>query len=429
MKSINWLVILLLTAGALLLWYLYSNIEFYEETRKTAWSSKALTNPNLAAQYFLEKGGIQVKQSASLVTLDQLEGVNTVIISNVNQVVNPRQLEKVLEWLKQGGNMIVSAGYVSAETDLLLDRFDVGVEWYEEDIANEDSSDSTDENSDENTDIDSKEKSLSDIMREYNKNIDEGKTADEIEQSKEDEILTEVNFGEKVGVLKINFDPQVILTHPAIDSDTRDESRPIPFSWSSSKNGVHLLQFDVGKGLLTIMSDSSIWESREIQKFDHAFLLWMLISTDGDVAFFNSVERQSLWSMAVDSASELLIALTLLVFFLLWHLSHRFGRIEVNYHTGSRSMGDHFSATANYLWHRKATSHLLAPLRNRVLRQAGFAFPAINRASETEQKLQLISEYCNIDFKAVETAFNSTQHNEITFVQSVRLLKQIEKQL
>ncbi len=424
MPSINLHVkaLLLLGLAGVLAWQIYSNIEFYQENEKTPWSTEALTNPYLAAQYFLQQAGVEVKQAESLMRLDQLEGVSTVMITDVNQVANPRQLEKVLEWLEQGGNLIVAASSVSQEGDLLLDRFDVGVEWYQEEQSDKDTADGENNNN--------KDKSLSDLMREYNEKIDQGMTPEEIAQSfADDGLMTEVDFGDEIGVLEIAFNAQKVLTHPAFNSDQEDELESRPFSWSSSEHGVHMMQFEVGDGLLTILSDPGIWTSRRIHQFDHAFLLWMLISKDGDIALFKPLDRPSLWALAVDSASEFLIALALLVSLLLWHLSHRFGRIEISNPAAARSLGVHFAATANYLWHRKASAHLLTPLRNKVMRRAALAYPVINRASVMDDKLQLISQRCGLDLKTVEKAFNSTQHNELTFVQTVRLLKQIENLL
>jgi hypothetical protein len=424
MSSINLHVKALLLFGlaAVLSWLIYSSIEFYQENEKTPWSSEALSNPYLAAQYFLQQVGVEVKQAESLMTLDQLEGVSTVIITDVNQVANSRQLEKVLEWLEQGGNLIVAASSVSQEGDLLLDRFDVGVERYKEEKSDKSSADGESNKQ--------KEKSLSDKMREYNEKIDQGMTPEEIAQSfSDDGVMTKVDFGDDIGVLEIAFNGQKVLTHPAFDSRSEDELESRPFSWSSSEHGVHMMQFEVGDGLLTVLSDPGIWTSRRIHQFDHAFLLWMLISRGGSIALFKPVDRPSLWALAVDSASEFLIALALLVLLLLWHLNHRFGRIEISDSVARRSLGVHFAATANYLWHRKATVHLLSPLRNKVMRSATLAYPAINRASSVDDKLQLISQYCEIDLKTLEKAFNSTQHNEITFVQTVRLLKQIENLL
>ena len=154
--------LLLIALSAVLGWLIYSNIEFYQEKEKTPWSAEAISNPYLAAQYFLQQAGIQVTQADSLLTLDQLAGVSTVMITDVNQVANPRQLEKVLEWLEQGGNLIVAASSVSQEGDLLLDRFDVGVEWHEEDLTDEDLTDedkAAGENSDNGNDSDNRDKS------------------------------------------------------------------------------------------------------------------------------------------------------------------------------------------------------------------------------------------------------------------------------
>ena len=42
-----------------------------------------------------------------------------------------------------------------------------------------------------------------------------------------------------------------------------------------------MMQFEVGEGLLTIVTDPSIWTSYRIDKYDHAYLLWILSAGEG----------------------------------------------------------------------------------------------------------------------------------------------------
>ncbi len=402
--------------GALLMaamaWALYLSIEFYEETVETPWSLEANRNQYLAAQQFLQRSGVEVTDADSLIRLKSLETVSTVFISRANQIVNPRQLESVLDWLKEGGSLIVTADSLTNNDDLLLKEFGVDVNWSES----------------ETDDSEEDKQTISESLREYNEKIDSGMTPEEIEAEKKvDSFLTRIEFSDDIGTLEINFDPALVLSHPYIESDEdRGESDKNPFSWASSDKGIHLMQFNVGEGLLTIISDSSIWQSINIDQLNHAYLLWILSSTDGDFAILRTTHRDSLWQSFVKNAYELLIALSLFIACWVWYTAHRFGRI-IPLETGERrALSEHFSATANYLWHRKAGKHLLQPLRDQIFRRAQFTIPEFATAN-IETRLTLIAEYSKIDRQTIVQILQADDLNETSFVHTVKLLKQIEQ--
>ncbi len=420
MRSRTTTRVLLLIGLALLVflgWGLYSSIEFYDETEQTAGSIRAQRNPYLAAQLFMQKSGIDAVEADSLIGLNTLEGVTTVLITDANQVVSPRQLEQVLNWLENGGTLIVTANSFANSDDLLLEKFNVEVQWPERD---DDSDDVTDDD----------DPSISESLREINKQIEEGKIQ-EIGQTKVDEIsLTRIDFDNDIGILEIEFDSYRILTHPHIEGEEVDDSSPQPFSWSSSDYGIHMMQFDVGEGLLTIISDPTIWTSSRIGDYDHAYLLWVLSSENGDFAILHPALRDSLWVLMSRNAPELLIALALTIALWLWHLGHRFGRIVPRDTDGGRALSEHFSATANYLWHRKASDKLIEPVRQQILRRASFLLPEFAGASNDPQRqLQLISQHCGIEVATVDIALNAIEFNELSFVRTVKILKYIEQSL
>lgn len=414
-------VALLLFGGLLLgamAWGFYLSIEFYEETEKSQWSVQALRNPYLAAQKFLRASDIEVVDADSLVKLESLEGVSTVLITEASQVSNPRQLESVLTWLDKGGSLIVTANSFSTSDDLLLTEFGVDVDFPEdeEDDINEDE------------DEDEEKHSISESLREYNEKIDEGMTPEEIaQQGLKDVSLTEIDFGDTIGTLEIHFSPNRILTHAYIDG-IDDDAEQKPFSWSSSDYGVHLIQFDVGDGLLTIISDPDIWRSQNIDSYDHAYLLWVLSSTDGNFAFLRTIQRESLWTLMTANAYDLLIALVVFTALCLWYLGHRFGPVISLDNGVRRALSEHFSATANYLWHQRSIKALLQPLRQQIFRRAHVAIPEFARA-DTDKRLELIARHCEFDRDTVDQILQSEKFNETTFVQTVKLLKQIEQSL
>ena len=414
---------------AILGWGVYLSIEFYDETEQTSWSIQATRNPYLAAQQFMQKSEIDSVEADSLIGLDSLDGVYTLLITDANQVVNPRQLEQVLRWLENGGNLIVTANSVASSDDLLLDKFNVNVHWYTGDTDAEDEEIIDDELSEDDTE--EHKPSVSESLREYNRQIDEGKTPEEIALSLTGEDpLTTIDFGEDTGRLEIRFNSSRVLTHPYIDDDDYDESDPQPFSWSSSENGIHMMQFNVGEGMLTIISDPTIWTSRRIDQYDHAYLLWVLSSNEGDFAILHPSLRESIWKLMWKNAPEFLIALGIMLALWLWYLGHRFGRIVPRDSSSGRALSEHFSATANYLWHRKASEQLITPLRQQIYRRASNLVPGFAGADkDPDRQIQLVSRHCGMGVATVNSALNARDFNETSFVRTVKQLKTIEQSL
>lgn len=406
----------LLLPGLVLLglvaWGLYLSIESYEETEHSSWSSEALHNPYLAAQKFMQQSGIGVTDVDSLVKLDQLDNLGTLFFSDASQVQTPRQLKQVMDWLQAGGNVIYSANEVEHTDDLLLQEFMVEVDWQERESGR-----------------DGDTRPLSEILRDYNRQIRDGKTREDIASSpgKPQQPLTKVRFGEDIGEIEIAFDTTRVLRHAALDDDGV-ESQHQPFSWSSSEHGVHLMQFEVGEGLLTILSDPGIWSSYQIDRHEHAYLLWLLSSDEGSFAILRSVLRESMWALMLHNAGELLIAAGLMMVILMWRLGYRFGRLLPRDLSRRRALGEHFSALSHYLWKRHRGEYLLTPLRQAVLRRAGLVLGEFASADQARQ-FELIAERCDLQPEAIARALGNNDFNETSFVVTVRLLKHIEQSL
>jgi len=396
----------------LIAWGLYSSIETYEQTEHSGWSREALYNPYLAAQQFMTQSGIEVTDVDSLVKLEQLDGLGTLFFSDANQVQTPRQLDQVMGWLEAGGNVIYTANEVEHDDDLLLKAFAVDVEWRERDAESDDD-----------------ERPLSEILREYNRQIEDGKSREEIVGSggNEEPSLTKARFGDDIGELEVAFDTARVLRYSAVE-DTDAEVEHQPFSWSNSEHGIHMMQFEVGEGLLTILSDPGIWSSYKIDRYEHAYLLWLLSSDEGNFAILRSVLRDSIWTLMVRNASEFLIAAGLLIVVLMWHLASRFGRLLPRDLSRRRALGEHFTSLSHYLWRRRSSAYLLSALRQSVLRRASLTLGGFANADQALQ-FELIAERCDLQPEAIARVFGNNDFNEASFVVAVRLLKHIEQSL
>ncbi|MGD2170510.1 MAG: DUF4350 domain-containing protein [Gammaproteobacteria bacterium] len=411
--SVSVWTVLALLVFAVIGWLLYINIEFYEETEKASWSTEALRNPYLAAQQFMHESGVEITDVYSLTRLEELESVGTLFFSNAGQVQTPRQLAQVMDWLETGGNVIYTANSVADDGDLLLSELGVSVDWRDPD-----------------EETDSEEKSLSEQMREYNRQLEEGKSREEIvaQDDGEEISLTRVDFGDDIGELEVAFDNDIVLDHAYILDDEDSDTAYRPFSWSSSDYGIHMMQFEIGNGLLTVISDPGIWTSYRIDHHDHAYLLWLLSSGEGNFATLRSVLRESIMNLIMRNARELLIAAGLLILLWIWHRGYRFGRILPRDSTRRRALGEHFSSVSHYLWHRRNGDYLVAPLRQQVLRRASLTLAGF-AAAEPPLQFELLAAHCDLNPEAVARAFGVDNFNEASFVYTVRLLKRIEQSL
>ena len=401
---------------ALVVWGLYTLIEICEEKMTSTWSIEALTNPYLAAEQFLQQSDIGVVEMEGFANLDVLDGVSTIFVSEANQVTAPPQLKRIMTWMEQGGNVIYSADSSAHDDDLLLQHFHIEVEWYRD-------------YDDEEQDVEEEETKFSDELREYNRQIREGKSRDEIVESlNEEESLTIVDFADGSGELEVAFYQRLVLYHPYIEGSDSDDSIPRPRSWAYSENGVHLIQFDIGDGQLTIVTDPGIWSSYRIDSHDHAFLLWKLSASGGSFAISRAVLQDSLWQLTLEHASEALIAVALLIAIWIWHLAYRFGRLLPRDLSRTRALAEHFSSISHYLWHRRHGAYLLQPLRQRVLRRASLTLGEFARA-ESDRQIELLAQRSDRTVNSVSRAMHESDFNEASFVQTVKLLKHIEQSL
>ena len=410
-------IVLTLVFG-LAVWGLYALVEVCEEKVESIWSLEAQRNPFLAAEKFLQQSGIGVVEMEGFASLESLDGVSTLFVGDSNQVTTQVQLDRVMEWLERGGNVIYTADTYAYEDDMLLERFHIEVEWYRDDKY-----------SDDEDEEEKEKKSLSDTMREYNRQIEEGKTREEIVASMaEDESLTYVDFDDGSGELEVAFADHRILLHPYVDGYDNDDSVPVPRSGSYSENGVHLLQFEVGDGLLTVISDPSVWTSYRIDGHDHAFLLWKLSASGGSFAILSPVLQDSLWDLTVEHAGELLIAVSFLIAIWIWHLAYRFGRMVPRDLSRTRALAEHFSSISHYLWHRRHGEYLIQPLRQRVMRRASLKLGDFAMA-EPDQQMEILSQRSDRTIASVTRAMKESNFSEAGFVQTVKLLKHIEQSL
>ncbi len=457
---------LIAVLGFLILGYtahwLATNIEYVEETIDLGWSAKAKRHPYLAAEQFLSSIGLKVTASPSLQSLPRLPAGGTIFISNSAQVLGHRQVETLLDWVKSGGHLIVAAQAHGERPDPVLSYFDVSLETTDCDCLQNHPNAQWQTSDAESAPVDTapedrfeepppddftveEPKKLSEILRDKNREIkarnrklarekqagadvatDKSVARRKYEDSITSEKLTQLLFNDVAKELTVYFPPHSGLTHPSFYGQ---ESQFDPMYWSGSDYGFHFMQFNVGEGLLSVLSDASIWRSDNIDKFDHAHLLTVLTSLSREVVLLYGGAYPSLWQLLQGRAPELLIALSLWLASWLIYRARRFGPVRQLQVTTRRSMAEHIYTCAEFLWQQGEQQLLVEKVRADTLRRIQLHHPSFNNLDRNAQ-IQLLSEHTHLSTDAIKTAlFAPIPQHEAYFTRAIALLQTLWKKL
>jgi hypothetical protein len=308
---------------------------------------------------------------------------------------------------------------------------------------------------DDKTQLES-EKKLSDLLKEANKKNQERALAKptskpEVEASatspKKMETIparrtTQVRFKDYKHDVNAAFSPWSIITHTAISGsdatakttdDKAEENQNTgteytPFYWVSSQQGAHLMQFDIGDGMITVVSDASIWDSHQLGRLDHAFLLRSLGFRNTSLILYG-VAMPSIIKLAWKKFPELIITFLLLIGFCLWQKAIRVGPIKQLNNSSRRSIMDSIQGLASYQHKRKKYSRLLQPVITDILLLANRQLSGFATADQTKKQI-LMSEHTGLSQNTIARAMAlETVQDDDAFQETITLLRAIRKTL
>ena len=338
--------------------YLLGKAEPYEETIKHGPSPEVKANPYLAAEHFLRRQNLRVNRADGLEGLATLPSQGqTLLFLGDRENMTPRQAERLLQWTAKGGHLLFVAERLYDEDDgksgdLLLDQ--LGIQQYlAEDLDEEEEGNETPESP-----------AVGDETPE---------TAEAPDEEPYPE-LTKLYLENEEAPAYLSFDTDYHL----YDSQNRAHA------WANSGNATHMLQLYHGDGLITVLTDSWIWQTRDIDKYDNAWLLWYL-TQDSDVTLVYSTDRTDLFSLLLRHFPEALTALALLIGFGLWSAGLRQGPLLAPVSRSRRQLEEHLRGSADFLLRRNGQQILLQGLQQDVLRRARRRHPGFERLAVADQ--------------------------------------------
>jgi hypothetical protein len=358
---------LLLVIGLLGI-YLLGKLTPYQETLEHGPDPEARANPYLAAEHFLRKQGLKVQRADGLEVMKDLPSVGqTLLLLGDRNRMTPKQAERLLAWAGKGGHLLFVAERLWDEEDgksgdLLLDS--LGIQQYESEELDEDASEATDEEASTEGEPDA-EQSAEPMPEETPATADEDNAYPE---------LTQLYLENEEAPAYFSFDTDFHL----YDAENRAHA------WANSDAATHLLQLYHGDGLISVVSDSWIWQNQGIGEYDNAWLLWYM-TQDSQVTLLYRADRDDLFSLLLEHFPQALVALALLLAFGLWHLGMRKGPLLLPASRNRRQLQEHLRGSADFLLRHNGQHSLLQGLQQDIQRRARHRHPGFERLAVAEQ--------------------------------------------
>ena len=342
------LAMALLLAVGLIASYVLGKLEPYEDVIEHGPAPEVASSPYLAAEHFLRKQGIAARRAEGLEVLDELpsEGQTLMLLADRGNMT-PRQVERVLQWTANGGHLLFIAERLWDEEegksgDLLLDL--LGIQQYMSDeLDDEEASEAPAEN----------------------------------EQDEEHEAYPQLT--------KLYLENEQAPAYIAFDTDFHlYDAQNRAHAWANSEATTHLLQLYHGDGLITVLSDPWIWQNRNINEYDHAWLLWYL-SQDSAVTLLYHADSEGLARLLLRHFPLALLVLILLIIAALWHVGVRHGPLQAPASRARRQLEEHLRGSADFLLRRSGQHSLLKGLQQDINRRARRRYPGFEKLAVADQ--------------------------------------------
>ena len=330
--------VLLLLGGLAL--QLAGQLESYETTVEHGPSPEARENPYLAAQLFLVDQGRTVARAKGFATLPTENEV--LLLLGDRSAMTPVQTQRILDWTHQGGHLVFVAERLWDEAsarsgDLLLDALDL-----QQHLATD--------------------------------------------HLPADEAARAIGVRDQPQLTRLYLEDEEAPVYLSFDTDYHlYDAGGKAHAWANSSGATHMLQLRHGSGVVTVLTDSWIWQNDRIRDYDHAWLLWYL-TQDRAVTLVYQSEHAGLSTLLWRHFPEALMSLALMLLLGLWHFAQRQGPMLPPPDHARRQLEEHLRASAAFLYRHEGPSRMLEALQQDVLRQARQRHPGFEGLAAPEQR-------------------------------------------
>lgn len=408
----------LLLIGGLLWWFL-NNFEQYQHEDYVGYSGKAARDPFYAAEIFLKKYGTEVTSVNTIQELNKMPDTQDILLIPTKRYdIGKQRLDDIMQWVKSGGHLIALARYGSKKEkgprDLLFEQLGVTSQRdYENDEFFATFLQNLKQSQEEN-----QEKPAG-----SEKPVNKKKSAQPLEAPDSHREPLIVKGNDDVEDKKVLF-----AQSRWMDFENRDELLWIV----KGKQGAQLLEYRIGRGRVTLLSDIYFMLNKSIGKFDHASFLYYLVHVDDKphkIWLIKYGDSPSLFALIFEKSSLVIYTLLAFVLIWLWYASRRFGPIVSGTSTIRRSMREHIESTGHYQWRHHNRGELLASVHKALHDELVHSRPLWAKLPP-EELAEKLAKLAKLDKQRVYKAITTrTVERELDFTALLETLSILRKTL
>lgn len=210
------------------------------------------------------------------------------------------------------------------------------------------------------------------------------------------------------------------------------------FRWKYTAAGqIRAIGFQRGKGLVTILSDATLFETENLRGHEHARFLHQVArlraDLNGPLATRALIVRgdtpPSLLGLLWDAAWPLI--LTLIVWLIVWLYARtrRLGPVLPAPNLDRRRLGEHLEAAGRFLWRHRAQSSLIEPVREALLERVRRRRPDWAHLRQDAQ-VEALAEQAQVNPREIEDAlYGPPPRTPDRFTRAVTLLEILRRSL
>lgn len=418
--SVFLIVLLVSLAVGFGMYDFYRTHERKEITIHTGLLNEARKNPFYASRLFLKRMGIPSEKKESLQSLGGIgfpDTNNVIIITSSRSTLSTKRTEELLDWVKSGGHLIARStkDWRYSGKDKKEDKID-------ELLSDKESRDPLQRlmgiRTGKRIYLDSNDSMEEEEDEEKGENIISSLLESTEKQNNEYKIRLK-GASKTLNIQSRRFHAL------ELDSNYRKQSEQIKLA---NKN--FIIRQRIGNGMVTLVSDLRFIENYQIEKSDHAEILWYLVhglhtdlSQPKQIWLIHSDKMPSLWTLIWKYAWALNASLIILFLFWILKVTRRFGPLIPKQQENRRSLNEHITSSGNFYWKNNKKQLLINSSRQSTLKHLARVHPGWAQRTEKEQ-LQILSEQIKMPSESLRTllfAPDIEQADDFT-----RLIQQLE---
>ena len=415
-------------------------VDNYERVRVPEWvgySGEAYRNDFLAAQRFVTAMGREARGVETLYGEPALPPPDaTILVSGDRRLMSPLQHARLLDWVKSGGDLVVTVGEDVAKDPVLKA---IGVRLFEEagygmylpnDYVTEPENwvvfdPNLDEAQAEETGTDGEETPESALAD------DDG--ADHVMEEDDDLADEEEEAVEPVPPERPDSDdvPRQLVHVPgshetySVSPSPRELVSENPGGWQvAGRSAAYAVREPYGAGTVTVLGSLWFIENQMIGEADHAPFFWALLASAGrrgPVWFVFGADAPSIWTSIAEHGWPALAALALVVIVLLWRHMPRVGPPIAPLAPVRRELIEHVDATGRFLVDHGGAHVLTASVQKHVKRRLLMRYPQVAALPERERRARLaqLAKLSQTEVDAIYRPQVGLSRNDFVAVQRV----------